>query len=260
MFKYLLVCLLFFTHSFASSFDTLDTKAKNTPYSKAKTKSTLVEYLTQDLKSDKDKARILAAFLVYQMDHNLYADVQTKRASQRIRKAEFNIDTVPFQTRVGRAKDYAELYQELGQMAGLNIVTIYGYAGKKVPSGPYLPTNNLSDTPVGKIDKRLAYPLQQYASAWNAVMIDGEWFLVDTYMMDKAQKGFGENIRSEVAFFNTLRKRSKGMPTIKSLTKGKSIDENFFFPRPKDFVATHFPDEPQWQLMPTPITWSEFTY
>ena len=44
------------------------------------------------------------------------------------------------------------------------------------------------------------------------------------------------------------------------IIKGKNIDENFFFPNPKDFVATHFPDEPQWQLLPTPITWKEFTY
>jgi len=57
--------------------------------------------------------------------------------------------------------------------------------------------------------------IRQEAHAWNAVMVDGSWGLVD-------------------------------------LTRGS------FLRPPQDFLAHHFPNDPQWQLLEKPLTYQEW--
>lgn len=69
--------------------------------------------------------------------------------------------------------------------------------------------------------------------AWNAVEIDGEWHLVD------ATWGSGY-INSETKFV-------------------RSFNEKFFLGEPKDFILTHLPIDPMWQLLKCPLTIENFS-
>ena len=254
-----ILSLLWITPLKAVDFADIDKKAKNVPWAQAKSKSKLVDYLTSGLKTDVEKIRAIAAFITYQMDHNLYEENKIKKLTKKNKQYDFSDDTIPFDTRVGNSQDYAELFQELGQLAGLNVVLISGYAGHDIPKTPYITSTKIEERKISKFENKQAIPLQPYISFWNAVMLDNKWYLIDTYWMDKSKNGFGKNIRSDSAFNSSLKKRLKRLPTISSLTKGKVIDENFFMPEPKKFLETHFPDEEKWQLRPFPISWKEFT-
>lgn len=243
----------------ASDFKEIDNKAKNVPWAQAISKSKLVDYLTSNLKKDIEKVRAIAVFITYQMDHNLYEENKIQKLTKKNKMYDFSDDTIPFTTRIGNSQDYAELFQELCQLAGLNVALISGYAGNDVPKTPYITSIKMEERQISKFENKKALPLQPYISFWNAVMLDGKWYLIDTYWMDKSKKGFGKDIRTDSAFNSSLKKRLKKLPTISNLTKGKSIDEKFFMADPKTFLETHFPDEEKWQLRTFPISWHEFT-
>ena len=70
------------------------------------------------------------------------------------------------------------------------------------------------------------------AHAWNAVRIDGQWQLID------ATWGAGH-----------LDGQNKFVP---------ATDEFYFLTPPEQFIYTHLPKDPTWQLLPTPISHAEF--
>jgi len=37
-----------------------------------------------------------------------------------------------------------------------------------------------------------------------------------------------------------------------------TVNEFFFIPDPDHLIATHLPDDPQWQLLDTPVTFQDF--
>lgn len=67
--------------------------------------------------------------------------------------------------------------------------------------------------------------------AWNAVEIDGEWHLVDVTWAAGSVSG-------------TEFKRQ--------------FSHNYFFLPPREFLHTHFPGDPRWQLIDSPITKVDF--
>ncbi len=105
---------------------------------------------------------------------------------------------------------YANLFQALAQALGIKAVIVEGYA--KGVGGI-----------VGEDPK--------YNHAWNAVNLDGAWFLVDTTW------GAG-NVTSDKfqAKFNPF----------------------YFAPPPDQLIYTHYPAEPQWQLFNPVIARAEF--
>ncbi len=72
--------------------------------------------------------------------------------------------------------------------------------------------------------------------AWNAVKLDGGWVLVDAT--------WGAGYISGETFF-------------------RSYCDDFFEADPRELIQTHFPEDPRWQLLPTPVSldeWSTYTY
>ena len=55
-----------------------------------------------------------------------------------------------------------------------------------------------------------------------------------------------------------LSKRERRQPTLSELTKGKTINNDYFDAKPRAFIKTHFPFDNQWQLLPTPVTLASF--
>lgn len=259
--KYLTLFLGIFFLSFtapAMTDNALDMRAKKMPTEQASTKEQLVAQLTKGLKTDREKARVIASWIAYQLDKNGYEYEKLIKASNRNRPADTALENDPFLTRIGTPFDFAKLYAELATMAGLKAVIIDGYAGGNVPSGRY--SGHLMQSlepPVNRI-RGGTYHLQRYESAWNAVEIDGKWQLVDTYWMAKHNQMVGKEF-TERQMTKELEKRKRRLPSVSQLTAGKRIDEDYFFAKPRQFVKTHFPLDAKWQLLPVPTTWTSFT-
>lgn len=87
---------------FAMTNDALDMRAKKMPVEQADTKEQLVAQLTQGLKTDTEKARVIASWMAYQMDKNGYEYEQLVKASNRNRPADLALENDPF-LKIGRA-------------------------------------------------------------------------------------------------------------------------------------------------------------
>ena len=72
----------------AASDSQLDTKARTLPIEQGQTIDDIVKNLIQPGYTDKEKARILASFVAYQVQKNGYALSESKKASARNREAK----------------------------------------------------------------------------------------------------------------------------------------------------------------------------
>ena len=80
-------------------------------------------------------------------------------------------------------------------------------------------------------------PLRRESNhAWNAVSIDHRWYLMDCTW------GAG-SVSSERGAHRFI----------------KEFQDFFCFTNPDEFIYAHFPDDAQWQLLPSEISWDEFT-
>ncbi|KAL4660990.1 kyphoscoliosis peptidase-like [Arapaima gigas] len=68
---------------------------------------------------------------------------------------------------------------------------------------------------------------------WNAVQLDGHWYLLDACW-------------------------GAGKVDMDSKTFVKRYDDFYFLTDPEDFIDSHYPDDPRWQLLEGPITLEEF--
>ena len=259
----LCLCLLCTQTVWALGYSKADKFGKTAPYAVAETPETLARYFMEKLEKPADRARALAAWMVYQMDRDGYREKVIKQSAAQNKAAPKALQNDPFKTRVGTPQDYAELYQQIGKLMGLDVVVIQGYAGKSVPysadadkSAGVVALRGLERTLGGVA---LNNEMQPYQSAWNAVKIDGQWKLVDTYWMSKGGKKFGIDATSDAAMERLLKNRQRALPPVSRLTAGKKYDETFFFSDPRIFIRTHYPLDEQWQLMKTPVSWRQFT-
>ena len=177
-------------------FSTIDQIARNINYYGNST-SELADILSASAQSDVAKARIIYTWITHNIDYdvvaldnlfanNIYPDV----TSQTV-----------LENRATICSGYANLYQQLAQKMGLKSVIVLGYA----KGGDYI---------VGE-DNRVNH-------AWNAIQVDGHWYLMDTT--------WGAGIVNDGMFkprFNPF----------------------YFATKPQEFIYTHFPEDDKWQLM-----------
>lgn len=243
---------------FAMTNNALDIRAKKMPVEQATSKEQLVAQLTNGLTTDAEKARVIAAWIAYQVDKNGYEYEKLVKASNRNALADPALENDVFLTRIGTSFDFAKLYTELATIAGLKTVIINGYAGENIPANRYSGRLMQAIEPSVNRIRGGTYRLQRYEGAWNAVNIDGKWQLVDTYWMSKNNKMIGREF-TERQMIKEFEKRKHRLPSASQLTANKNIDDDYFFAKPRQFVKTHFPFDSQWQLLPVPTTWTSFT-
>lgn len=243
---------------FALTNNALDMRAKKMPVEQATSKEQLVAQLTNGLATDAEKARVIASWIAYQVDKNGYEYEKLVKASNHNTPADPPLENDVFLTRIGTSFDFAKLYTELATIAGLKTVMINGYAGKNIPASRYSGHLMQAIEPSVNRIRGGTYRLQRYDGAWNAVNIDGNWQLVDTYWMSKNNKMIGRDF-TQRQMIKELEKRKHRLPSASQLVANKNIDEDYFFAKPRQFVKTHFPFESKWQLLPVPTTWSSFT-
>lgn len=169
--------------------------------------------------------------LQYQQDHNKLADYLTGTANTPRLKAEriynwiaanINYDlfmlrafktagrdcspATVLQRRQSVCQGYANLYDAMARRAGLQTEIVVGL-GRSQDGG------------------------KAESHAWNAVMLDGQWKLLDC---------------------------TWGAGFVNGSDYHRSPTEFYFCADPKEFLTSHFPEDSKWQLVDAPISRAEF--
>lgn len=119
-----------------------------------------------------------------------------------------------FAARTGVCEGYARLMTALGAAANVEIKYVTGYIRD-------------ASRRVGGTDASIKAALEGNAHAWNAVLLDGEWFLIDTTWDDPTKSD-------------------------------KPVRSTYLFTPPKLFAYDHLPEDPAWQLVMKPISEGDF--
>jgi transglutaminase-like putative cysteine protease len=121
-----------------------------------------------------------------------------------------------FERRAGVCEGYARLMVALGKAAGVEIAFVTGYIRDSARR------LEISDDPW---DTNRSEALEGVGHAWNAVKLDGQWYLIDATWDDP----------------------SKGDHTT-----------TYLFVPPRYMVFDHFPEDESWQLLGKPISLGDF--
>ncbi|XP_078664715.1 uncharacterized protein LOC144907475 [Branchiostoma floridae x Branchiostoma belcheri] len=118
---------------------------------------------------------------------------------------------------------YATLFERLCSAAGLHSKTVHGYM-KGVRYNP---------------DHHFEGPGDRHRGTWNAVLVDGEWRLIDCHWGSRHVTGDDQ-------------------VSVDQLTTVYKYEEFYFLTDPEQLIDTHFPDQPEWQLLDKPLSLADF--
>lgn len=186
-------------------YEKIDQHALNTPPSAESSVESLASYLAVPARNEREKARSIFRWITKNIDYNVAGYFSGSYGAAN--------SSDLLKTRKSVCDGYSDLFESLARQAGLDAVRIAGY-GKGYG---YKPGENISG---------------QSNHAWNAVKINGSWYLVDCTW----GAGYIDEDKKYV----------------------REFDDHYFMTPPAEFVYDHFPDESRWQLTDKPITKSEF--
>ncbi|GAB3755793.1 transglutaminase domain-containing protein [Spirosoma pomorum] len=187
-------------------YGTIDTYARNTPESATRNLRTLSAYLTSPARTDLAKARSVYTWITSHISYDMTA------YSGRRYSSELEYTNRVLSNRKAVCTGFALLYKLLLKEAGIEVANIKGYS-------------RTNDSEAGR-------PIRQMDHEWNAVKLDGDWYLVD------------------IAWAQT---------TAKPGPSGTVQPNDFYFlTEPTAFVVNHFPLESNWQLLNKPFTKAQF--
>jgi hypothetical protein len=187
------------------SYEEIDRHALNAPSSAESTIGSLAAYLIEPAKNDREKARAIFRWIAENIDYNV--DVFFGGSSGSIRSEDV------LKSRRSICYGYSDLFLSLAGEAGLEAVRITGY-GKGYGYVPGRAFSGLSN------------------HAWNAVRINGSWYLIDCSWGAGYVTSEGKYVRK--------------------------FDDHYFMTPPSQFIFSHFPEDARWQLLDLPLTKEEY--
>jgi hypothetical protein len=184
-----------------SGYATIDRSAVSVPRQLTAYKE-IAEHLTRDLSQEQEKARALYIWIA----HNIRYDLSKLQSVLHYNTTSELLDEVMVR-RQGVCQHYAELFHAMANSVGLKTMVISGYTRQ--------PDESLSN----------------YSHAWNAVLINSEYYLIDATWA----AGHVANNRYVHQF-----------------------DDSFFLIEPETFIKTHIPFDPIWQFLDNPVSHNDF--
>ncbi|MHB9036250.1 MAG: transglutaminase domain-containing protein [Armatimonadota bacterium] len=154
--------------------------------------------------NDTEKARAIYSWIIHNVDFDPVIYASGKYGDQKPEAVLKSRKTV--------CGGFAGLFEALAKRAGLQVAVIPGFSRGK---GYY---------PGVKSDRR--------DHAWNAVMLDGKWHLLDTIW-------------------------GAGYVDANNLFVRKPC-EHYFLTPPERFISDHFPEDPNWQLLDKPVSKDDY--
>ncbi|MCP3927486.1 MAG: hypothetical protein GY705_00090 [Bacteroidetes bacterium] len=186
------------------SFKVIDRHARNTPSEKENDLTSLCEYLIKPSYTEIEKARSLFTWICINID---YDEVAYKNGQKRINK---NIRDI-LDRRQAVCFGYSSLFKALCGKVGLSCEVISGYSKETLTSHP---------------------SLEESDHAWNAVFLEGDWYLLDVTWGSSFSNKDNKFIQGE--------------------------KNGYFLTQPAQFVLNHLPSDPMWQLLDCPISVNQF--
>ncbi|VVB72908.1 Transglutaminase-like superfamily protein [uncultured archaeon] len=187
------------------SYERIDKYALNTPSSAETSIESLAAYLIAPARNDREKARSIFRWIAENIDYNVegyYTGSFGNMESADVLRSRKSV-----------CEGYSDLFQSLADASGLEAVRISGY-GKGYSYQPGIGINEPSN------------------HAWNAVKINGTWYLMDSTW------GAG--------YINENKKFVR------------EFDDHYFMTPPAQFIFDHLPENESWQLLTRPVSKTEF--
>ncbi len=227
------VCLLFSSPLWAISESNITELVEKVPEAKSSSDlPKLVKKLTQNLKTDEDKAYVLLTWIVKNIDYDNYKKDQIEMTMTRhYSRAEVPESGDILKTRLGVCEDIAKLYQKMLQQARMKAVVIDGCVGEINPRTKKCKDGNSGHT-------------------WNAVWIDGQWELVDpTWAITGKTKNAMEDITRKSKYERELKKREKKSAKTYEVRSDRKVNKKWFMTNPKTMAEDHHPEDEKWLLI-----------
>ena len=159
----------------------------------------LTDYLTGTANTPRHKAERIYNWITANINYDTYL----YKAKGSVRDCS---PTTVLKRRQSVCAGYATLFETMAKRAGLQVQIIPG-VGRSQSSG------------------------KAEGHAWNVVMLDGEWKLVDC---------------------------TWGAGFVNGNDFHRSFSDAYFCADPKEFLTSHFPDDSKWQLVDRPISRADF--
>ncbi len=183
-------------------YERIDKHTRKTPTSARNSVEDLAEYLTGPADNDWEIVRAIFKWITDNISYDLNSDYNSNGKAASVLQHGSSV-----------CSGYSNLFEALTDAAGLESKTIDGYSKGR----GYQPCSEFT----GQSDH-----------AWNAVKLDGNWYLVDCTWGAGHVDQRGEYIRE--------------------------FDEHYFLTPPEEFIYDHFPSDENWQLLDDPIDLAEF--
>lgn len=170
-------------------------------------------WITHNIKYDYRKFKSNQRRGGYRIKGRNKRDIAIKRKKRREKKIKQT-----YKTNKGVCEDYSYLFQSMCKAIGVETKYITG-------------VTKTNPRQIGKFPKNSSH-------AWNAVKIEGKWFLLDTTW-------------------------AAGTVNHKTGRYKRDYQEGFFLTKPELFIVNHFPDDKKWQLLKKPVNkkvFSRFSY
>jgi hypothetical protein len=180
-----------------------DLHALQTPPEMEQSLEKLAQYLAKPARNDWEKARLIYRWITDRINYDVESFFSGK-------DEDTGADAV-LKRRKSVCDGYASLYEELGKRAGLEIVKVSGFA----KGYSYVPGEELKEPD----------------HAWNAIKLDGKWYLIDS---------------------------TWGAGHVDGKAFKKEYTEYYFLTPPEQFIFTHLPEEPKWQLLTPAVSREQF--
>lgn len=214
---FLFIPVCFYSQQRQDNFYDIDNKVES--ISSANTDS-LAKQLAALGNTDREKVRAIFRWITQNIDYNVRPIGRSKKTPVLFYEEpdDSTAPLPPLNERVARkvlykgvalCEGYSRLFKTLCDHAGIKSEIIYGYAR----------TNTSRRFGVNH--------------AWNAVSIDGTWYLLDVTWASGVVSFANEYIRQ----FNNF----------------------YFLTPPEEFIRDHYPEDPQWTLLSNPPVYREYS-
>ena len=194
----------------------------------------LVKNLISGLKTEKEKAYVLLAWIVKNIDYDDYKMRQIdKNNSSRLARKEVPKGQDIMETRLGVCEDISALYDKMLSLADMHSVILSGCVG-----------DNLL---INKVSGKCAGELH----SWNAVWIDEQWELIDpTWAITGGEKKAMSGIDYKSLYDRELKKRVRTNSDTYQVRSERKVDKRWFMVDPKTMEMDHYPTKPnsKWLL------------
>jgi hypothetical protein len=200
--------------------DRLDTIAANVPNQYTKDVKKLTEYLVSHCSNDYEKARIIYSWIAQNIQYT------GPSFFNKVYVVEYDSFRV-LKKKKSQCLGLAMLYESMCSAAGLQANLIIGYANTRVIVNRHSPF----------FRTRGKRKIRQPNHAWNSVLVDGKWILVDVTW------GLGNKVRR-----------------VREPKPKHFYTSSWFDVDPRMMAISHLPNDEKRQLLDTAVTMKEFMW